>query len=503
MKHRIRSLLIGSLWMFFMTGCMKMGPDHIRPEMTFNIPEGYSQGDQYLQNRQSLLIEPDDEWWMAFNDPIINELVNEAIHKNPDIQKTAAIVLELEGRLTQARANRFPGINIGGQAKRNQATVETTIPTYTPGVGLGFQTISQRVTADSYGLSMPATFELDLWGRLARANEAARADLLQAKETRRSVTQTIVAEVVSLYFKMESLERQIALNEMRIQNFQTGLNLVQKRYRVGLTGALEVRQAKRSLSQVKSAQPSLYQAIGITQHNLSVLCGDYPKTSPPRTQPVGYYKELPAIPGGLPSELLLRRPDIRAAEANLMAQNARIGEAMAYRFPVISLTGTFGYASDELGRLVSPASELWEMAAGIVMPFFDGGKRKAGQDIARAKFEQSVCEYAKTVLNAFGEIESALLTRKQQIERLEQLLDFLNEARATQEMAEMRYESGLVDYLTVLDAIQARFRAEEDIILADLAIWQNRVTLHRALGGGWPDMDVLAANPKSNKTDNE
>jgi multidrug efflux system outer membrane protein len=130
------------------------------------------------------------------------------------------------------------------------------------------------------------------------------------------------------------------------------------------------------------------------------------------------------------------------------------------------------------------------LAAGIFMPVFDGGRRKAGQDIAQARFEQSISDYAKTVLNALSEVESALLTWKQQVKRREQLIDFLNEARATQKMAGQRYDLGLVDYLTVLDAIQARFQAEEEIILSDLAILQNRVTLHRALGGGWPDMEI-------------
>ena len=495
MKHVLQLLILVPVSMLLLAGCMKMGPDYISPEMDFDLPEAYSQvaNDPFMA--EASVSKTENAWWKAFEDPEINTLVAQALQYNPDIKKTAAIVLELEGRLVQTRSNRFPSIDMGGQAKRSQATVSTTVPTLSPDGGLTFENFSTRVTADSYGLSMPATFELDLWGRLARADEASQADLLQAEENRHAVIQTIAAEVVSLYLKMESLERQIWLNELRIQNFQTGLDLVQKRYTAGLTSALEVRQAKRSLSQVKALQPSLYQALGIAQNNLSILCGKYPQTHAPRNQPVDYYRQLPPVPSGLPSELLLRRPDIRAAEAGLMARNARVGEAMAYRFPIISLTGTFGYASGDLDRLFTPASELWETAAGALIPVFDAGKRKAGENIARARFEQSVCDYAKTVLNAFAEVESALLTRKQQLERRKQLMDFLEEARATQEMAELRYDKGLVDYLTVLDAIQARFVAEEEVILSDLSIWQNRVTLHRALGGGWPEINVMAANP--------
>ena len=193
------------------------------------------------------------------------------------------------------------------------------------------------------------------------------------------------------------------------------------------------------------------------------------------------------VPQGLPSDLLLRRPDIRAAEANLMALNARVGVAKASRFPQITLTGSFGYSSSELDRLFRSESELWNLALGVVQPLFDAGKLKAGQKAAEARYEQGLAEYAKTILTAFSEVESALLTRKEQLERRDRIMNFLMEARATQKVAESRYERGLVDYLTVLDAQQTRFEAEEKLVLVDLAILSNRVTLHRALGGGWGD----------------
>ncbi len=487
MKHGTCLISIAVIMTAAFAGCMRVGPDYRRPELGFNIPPSFQQ-DHGTPPEPEAGETSKDPWWEAFGDPQINRLVEETLTGNLDIQKTAAVILEFQGRLTQARSNRFPAINLGGEAARNQANIRTTVPLVTPGGGLAFESVSTRITSNSYALSIPATFELDLWGRLARADEAARADLLAAEENRKTVIQSILAEAISLYLEMESLERRIALNTLRINNLETGLRLVEKRYAAGLTGALEVRQARRSLSQARSLQPSLYQALGINQNKLSVLCGKYPKAYPPRFQPEDYYRRMTPVPVGLPSELLLRRPDIRVAEARLMAQNARIGEAKSYRFPSITLTGTFGYVSSELDSLVTPGNELWELAAGVIQPVFDAGKRKAGQDIAQARYAQSVSDYAKTVLNAFAEVESALLTRKQQMEKREALIAFLSEARATQNMAELRYERGLVDYLTVLDAILARFQAEEDLILSDLALMQNRVTLHRALGGGWPDL---------------
>ncbi|MFO7965244.1 MAG: efflux transporter outer membrane subunit [Desulfobacterales bacterium] len=483
MKRGIR-LIFTLILLAATAGCMRFGPDFRGPELGFSVPAAY-------QNDSAAPLSAVPEWacfwWKTFQDPSIDDLVENTLAGNPDIQKSAAVILEQKARLIQTRSSRFPALNLGGEAARNQATLSSATAAMSPTGELVFNPASTRTTTNSYVLSLPATFELDLWGRLSRAGEAARADLLAAEENRRTVIQSILAEVVSLYLEMESLERRIALNAQRIANLEMGLNLVEKRYRAGLTGALEVRQARRTLSQAISLQPSLYQALGTSQTRLAVLTGDYPEIQSPRVQPEDYYRRLEPIPVGLPSELLLRRPDIRAAEAALIAQNARIGEAKALRFPSITLTGTFGYSSRELDNLVSPASELWEIAAGIFQPVFDAGKRKAGQEIAEARYLQGATDYAKTVLNAFAEIENALMTRKQQIERRESLIAFLTEARATQEMAQLRYERGLVDYLTVLDAILARFQAEEDLIQSDLALMQNRVTLCRALGGGWPD----------------
>jgi len=221
--------------------------------------------------------------------------------------------------------------------------------------------------------------------------------------------------------------------------------------------------------------PLLRQELGATQQALAVLLGQYPETQPPRKQPEDYYRQLEPVPPGLPSELLMRRPDIRAAEARLKALNAQVGIRKASRFPSITLTGSYGYSSSALGSLFQPDT-VWSMAAGILQPLFDAGKLKAGQRAAEARYSQGMAEYTKTVLRAFSEVEKALLTRKEQVERREEVMNFLVEAR---------YVRGLVDYLTVLNAQQTRFRAEDDLVLVDFAILSNRVTLHRALGGGW------------------
>ena len=453
-------------------GCMKLGPDYHRPDTGIQIPSSYQHSPA-----EAVSQELEDRWWQAFDDPELDALVQEVLTNNLDIKKAVARILEVRSQFVQTRADRFPSVSAEGRGQRQKRQIIGVLP------GDSFS-----VENDTYSFSFPASFELDLWGRLARSEEAARADLLQAEENRRTVAQTVVAETVSLYLRMESFERGIQIAEQLIQTFRRSLALVESRYERGLTSVLDVRQARRTLARAEAILPSVRQDLGTTQQQLAVLVGRYPVSKPNRLQPEDYFKRLDPVPPGLPSDLLLRRPDIRAAEAQLRTLNAQVGVSKASRFPRITLTGAFGYTSEELDRLFRPESELWNIALGAVQPLFDAGKLKAGQRAAEARFQQGAAEYAKKVLTAFAEVETAFLTREEQLKRREHVVHFVQDARATQRIAENRYERGLVDYLTVLDAQQTRFEAERDLLEVDLAILTNRVTLHRALGGGWAEL---------------
>ena len=476
MKHMLFHLSVALPFLLMATGCMKLGPDYHRPDTGIQMPGSY----QHASTETTTSL-PEDRWWQVFGDHEINQLVEEALRNNLDIKKATARILEIRSQFVERRADRFPTLGLEGQAQRQHRQIIGVIP------GESFS-----VETDIYTLSLPASFELDLWGRLARAEEAALGDLLQAEENRRTVAQTVVAEAITFYLQLESLERRIQITNEIIENLSRTLALVESRYDRGLTSVLDLRQARRTLAQAEALLPSLRQELGMTQQKLAVLLGRYPRTQAPRLQPEEYFRRLTTVPPGLPSELLLRRPDIRAAEARLMALNARVGVSKASRFPRITLTGSFGYSSEELDRLLQQETKLWNVTLGIAQPLFDAGKLKAGQRAAEARYEQGVAEYTKTVLTAFSEVERAFLTRKEQIERRERTLGFLVEARATQRVAESRYRRGLVDYLTVLEAQQTRFRAEENLVLVDLAILSNRVSLHRALGGGWAEIDSPA-----------
>ena len=468
------SLFIIIAAFLIISACMRLGPDYQRPDPGVQMPDTF----QYAPEAALQLTYPEDRWWQVFGDEEIDLLVNEVLKNNLDIKKAAARILEIRSQFVQTRAERFPELGLEARRKRQNQTVTSSL------TGTNY-----RLTTDSYALALPATFEWDLWGRLARAEEAARADLLYAQENRHTVAQTVVAETISLYLQMESMERRIQLLQKTIENFEKNTELVEARYTHGLTPVLDVRQARRLLAQAESGLPPLYQTLGVVQQKMSVLLGRYPRTRPPRNQPEDYFNNLAPVPPGLPSDLLLRRPDIRAAESQLKALNALVGVAKASRFPRIALTGSFGYSSEQLNDLFDPKSELWNLALGAVQPLFDAGKLKAGQKAAQARYAQGLTDYAKSVLGAFAEVEEALLTRRQQLQRRRRVLNFLDEARATRQVAQNRYRRGLVDYLSFLDAQRVEFNAEESLILVDYSILNNRVALHRSLGGGWADLD--------------
>lgn len=465
-------------------GCLKVGPDYNRPLSGFQEPEVYQHGVDATAEQGSLEV-PLEKWWQEFGNPEIDRLVEKTLVNNLDIRKATAQIRELEARLRQTRADLFPAVSLEGGFQQQRQTVTN------PLTGA-----ASRRTVETGSLSIPVSYELDLWGRIARSEEAAGAELLGMAENRRTIAQSLAAEVVRLYLQMEFLERRLHINRTSVETYQTSLDLVERRYRRGLSTLLAVRQARRTLADAEAGEPALVQELGGIQQQIAVLAGEYPKTSAAREHVVDYYRPLASVPAGLPSDLLQKRPDVRAAEARLMALNARVGAAKASRFPRIRLTAGFGYASDELGSIFKPESELWNLALGIVQPLYDGGKLKAGQDAAEAQYAQGMAEYAKTILIAFSEVENALLTGRQQRERRKRLLRFLEEAKATQEVAESRYQHGLTDYLTVLEAQQTRYVAEDRLVFVDLAIYTNRVQLYRSLGGDWGEVEPATESGK-------
>lgn len=454
-----------------MVGCFNLTPDYQSPDLNTAVPPTYEQTPVELTLP---LIE--DQWWQAFNDPKLSRLVDEALQNNWDLKQAAARVLEVRALYIQTRADLFPNIDIDALAERRR---------------FGGGNIERAPTLNNYELSAPATFEIDLWSKLTSQTRAAWLDLLTEEENRRTIAQSVVAETISLYLQTEFFERRLQIAYQTVDTFERSLEFVNIRYRRGLTSELDVRQARRVLAEAQGLIPEIKQDLGTTQQQLAILIGRYPTTDPPRQQPDDYYKQLPPVPPGMPSELLLRRPDIRAAENRLKALNERVGAAIADRFPAITILGNYGWRNDEFNNLFDHISNIWNLTGTVTQPIFDAGRLKARQRAAEARFQQGVADYANTVLAAFSEVEGALLTRKRQLERRQWVNDFLSEARATQRVAQNRYIRGLVDYLDVLDAQRTRFQAEDDLVQVDLTLLTNRVSLYRALGGNWADPGMV------------
>lgn len=453
-------------------GCMRVGPDYARPEAGFAMPA------QFANTALAGEYPADDKWWEAFNDPVLNDLVLQVVSGNHDIHQAASGVMEARARLVQVDADRYPRAGVSAQASRSRQSVENPITGRT-----------EAIEASRHSLSVPASFEIDLWGRLARASEAGRAELMAAEYNRRTVVHSLIAEAVTRYLEIRALEARIHITEKMAETTALHLALVENRHARGLAPVIEVHQARRSLAQVRSRLPALRQAAGLSKQALSIMQGQYPESADTIVDTTGqtaYTFRMPdPVPEGLPSELLHRRPDVRAAEARLEAASARIGQAKAARFPSLSLTGVLGYSSDALQSFFASQNEIYNMAAEAAVPVFDAGRRKAGQKAAEARFEAESAAYARAVLAAFGEVEGALLTRRELVQRREDLAAVLEDAKITETIAQDRYQRGLTDYSAVIDAMQARFQAEMELVESESALYANRVRLHRVLGGGW------------------
>ncbi len=453
------------------SGCFKVGPNYHRPDIGVNSPATFRNISGRGGRKGSL---SHLRWDDLFPGLGLKKMVQEARRGNWDVRIATQKVIEARLHVSETRSERFPQLQANGSAQRQHRPVIGIIP------GRTFST-----SADTFVLSAAASYELDLWGKLARADEAAWAEAMEAEQNRHTVELTVEAEVVTQCVKLAILKRRVEIAQERIRNQEKIVRVVEARYKRGLASLLDLKKASGALAQARAEIPALRKDMTQAGQELSYLLGHYPEVRNINTIGPGYVERLPKVPPGLPSQLLLRRPDVRSAESRLRALNAKIGVARANRFPSFSLTGTYGYSSSELKVLIGPGSKLWSMAAGIVQPIFNAGKLKAAERAAVARYKQGVAEYGKAVLKAFLEVENALVARKEEMRRRKRILAFLEEARAGESLALRRYRKGLIDYLNLLDAHRTRFEAEDALALVDLAILTNRVTLVRALGGGW------------------
>jgi len=409
-------------------------------------------------------------WWEDFNDPVLNGLVEEALRNNHDIKLATERVIQARAGLGVEGAGLFPSVDLQADMSRQRSTYQ------------GISRISRTFT-----LGPVASYELDLWRRLSSSVRASRERLISSIENRRVIIHTVIADLVSLYLQRRGVERKIALTLSRIENNRKALRVMEGRYKRGLSTYLDLLQVKERLSEAEAGLlPLRRQSMDLSQR-ISVLTGRYPHVRGSGAEAVDYMERLRPVRPGLPSELLLRRPDLRQKEAEMEAIFEELRVARARRFPRITLTGNYGWSSDELKDLFSPDSVLWQVSAGILAPLFDAGRLKASEESALSRYRQSIISYAKAVLQAFYEVESALYNRQMLYEERQRVERLVEDSERTYRASLSRYERGLVDLLTVLEAERRLFRAKERLIDIETAILKNRVFLYRALGGTWTD----------------
>jgi len=436
-------------------------PDYQRPEL--DVPDDYLSPDPAGESIANL------EWWQLFKDPQLQILIRSALEENKDLGVALARIEAARQAVTAVRANQFPFLDISGFAGRGRQSRELV-----PGAK----------SDDRFSVFGDLSFQLDLWGGLSRATEAARADLLGTEAAYRNVTITLVSDVADLYLVLRDLDERLQISRRTVETRVDSLRIIQARFDKGTVPELDVNQAQIEIAVAESAVATFERQIVQTENALRILLGRNPG---PVTRGDSLEDQTfsPDIPAGLPSELLQRRPDVVQAEAQLAAATARIGVAEALRYPSIFLTGRLGVESTDLSDLNSSDAESWNIGANIFAPIFNSGQLKAQAEAARAQAEQSLLIYEQTLQQAFREVEDALVAIRTYRAEYEAQTRRVVAARNAARLSRARYDGGVVDYLEVLDTERTKFDAE----LAQSATLQRYfnsiVQLYRALGGGW------------------
>lgn len=464
---QLRTLCRPLLWLLLplLSGCALHRPQEAT--LPAAIPPAYAEPG-------ATAAPPVERWWESFADPRLNALVEEAFAANLDLAQAFARLELAEALVGSARAGELPTVNLDGAAGRSRQPLPT---------GAG------AVTADSFRLSAAASFELDLWRKLASRTEAARLEAAASREDVKTLYLSLSARVADLYFLAVEQRAQLELADRSIAAFADTLERVERRYREGLVPALDVYQSRENLAGARSRRPLFANTLAATEHALAVLLGRYPEPGA-----AGTLAELPggpaAFPTGLPARLLARRPDIEADLLRLRASDARIAAAIADRFPSFSLVGSYGGASSELGELLRSGNLFWSLLLDLAQPLYDGGRRSAEVDRNRALFRENLARYHQSVLGAFQEVEDALAANRTTEERLAFLGERVEASRAALRLALDRYLQGLSDYLPVLTAQGLQFDAESQLLAARWQLLADRISLARALGGEWMDGEL-------------
>ena len=457
--RRLLPLILAAL-----AGCT-LGPDYKRPQVAAPAAFQYEPKDAAAT--------ADTLWWQQFQDPVLDQLIAEALQHNTNIQIAAANVEQAAAVLTQTRSQLFPQIGYGAGAQRER-TVEPAFAAQIP---------NSPNPASAYQAALQASWEIDLWGRIRRQSEAAYANVLATDEARRGVVLTLVANVANSYLQLRGLDAQLAVAKKTLQVYKESVDLFQVQFQYGQVSLMNVAQAQSQYETAAAQIPLLEQQIVQTQNSLAVLIGRDPGPIV-RGKSLDDLK-LPKVPAGVPSALLERRPDLLQAEQQLIAANAQIGAAKALYFPTISLTGVFGSASADLSRLFSGPAKVWSYAGTVAGPIFTFGAVSGQVAQAEAAQQAALLNYQLSIRNAFADVDNALVANTKLREQLDAQIKLVAALQQYSDLARMQYDGGYAPYSTVLQAEQALFPAELNLAAVRAQLFGSAVNIYKSMGGGW------------------
>ena len=446
-------------------GCM-MGPDYHRPAV--QTPAAFHDLSGNAQQQTQASSFADLPWWQIFEDPRLQELIRTALKQNYDLQIATERINAARAAVAVTRSQLFPQVQGNGNFQGGKE--------YT------FQT-----NYNFLALTADAAFQLDFFGRLRRATEASRAELLATEDARQTVILTLVSDVASHYFNLLALDLQLAITHDTVRTQQDSVKLTQLRVDHGVATKLDVLQAQQTLDIANAQIPDLERQIGQEEDAISILLGSYPQ-SVTRGLPLVEQPLPPEVPAGLPSSLLERRPDIREAEQLLHAANAEVGVAKAQFFPQISLTGSGGGAfgrSSAFSSLMSSQLGIWSYGASVSQPIFTGGALRGNLHLAESERQQALLAYKQAIQRAFGDVSDALIGYQKLHEVRMRQEDTVADLRESVRLSNMRYSGGTTTYLEVLDGQRSLYSAELNLAQARGNEYLSLVQLYRSLGGGW------------------
>ncbi len=472
MKGSARGWIASGVIAAAVLGGCAVGPNYKRPVVT--EPQMFR--GQATAEAASLADLP---WWEVFQDTILKNLIEEAISNNYDVKIAAARVQEARANFVVSRSDLFPSLDYGASVSRGKIE---------PGV-LGSPGGPAPRASNFYSGTVAMSWELDIWGRVRRSTEAARATLLATEEARRGVWLTLVSDLAQAYFELLALDVRLQIARDSTDAYQSTYNVFQDRLQVGVASKLETSRAEGALGAAQASIPQLESDIVAKENQISILLGRSPLPIP-RGQPMYAQAVVPTVPAGLPSALLERRPDLRQAEQQLVSANARIGVAKAEFFPKLSLTALFGTASPEVSALTGGTATIWAVAGMLSGPLLNAGRTLGNYRASVAQWEQAKLQYEQAVLTALREVSDALTA-----------LGKLNEAETGQERsvkalaqaveyATDRYRHGFASYFEVLEALQQLYPAQNTLAQIRRDRLLAHVQLYKALGGGWSLADA-------------